>query len=323
MELLVVIAIIGVLIALLLPAVQQAREAARRMQCTNNLKQIGLALHNHHDTYKRFPPGGAQDQPPFGADAKDSTNWGSSWMVYILPFVEEGAIYDKWQFNGSSGVFNTNNRSVVSGNTMEKYCCPSSPLPDFCTQISTQASVNYVGVSGADNGLISGYTESRVIHAPRGGKMSASGLLYPNSKTRFADMADGTSNTLAVSEHSNFLTNSSGTKLDYRASQVWGWAIGVKSSDSPPDMTLNSDNRSMNMTTIRYTINKTKGWSDDESGTGVGNDGAANIPLNSTHPGGVSALLGDGSVRFIAETIPLDTLARLATRDDGQVIGDY
>ncbi|WP_218934589.1 DUF1559 domain-containing protein [Rosistilla ulvae] len=322
-ELLVVIAIIGILVGLLLPAVQAAREAARRMQCTNNLKQIGLALHNHHDTYKRFPPGGAQDQAPFGTDATATTNWGSNWLVYILPFVEGNTIYDQWQFYGSSGVFNNNNRAVVSGNKMEQYRCPSSPLPEFCANISTSAAVDYVGISGADNGLIPGYTESRTIHAPSGGKMSAGGLLYPNSKTRFADIVDGTSNCLAVSEHSNFLTSSSGAKLDYRTSQSWGWAIGVKSSDSPPNMTLNSDNRSFAMSTIRYPINKTRGWSNDRSGTGVGSDGAANIPLNSPHPGGVVALMGDGSIRFIAETITLDTLARLATRDDGQVIADY
>ncbi|MCC9607107.1 DUF1559 domain-containing protein [Blastopirellula sp. JC732] len=327
-ELLVVIAIIGVLIALLLPAVQQAREAARRMQCTNNLKQLGLGLHNHHDTYKRFPPGAAQDQQPFGTDATATTNWGSSWLVYMLPFVEQSALYDNWQFYGSSGVFNDNNMGMISGLKMEGYLCPSSPLPELCTSKDSSITVapwavNYVGIAGADNGLIPGYTETRISNTSRGGNQSAGGMLYHNSKTRFADMVDGSSNTMAVSEHSNYLTNNSGTKVDWRASMPWGWAIGCKSSDSPPTLTVNSDNRTFNMTTIRYAINKTTGWADDEANTGVGNDGGASIPLNSAHPGGVNALLGDGSVRFIAETTALDTLARLATRDDGQVIGEF
>src|SRR5213596_885846 len=87
-ELLVVIAIIAILIALLVPAVQKVREAAARTQCVNNLKQIGLACHSHHDALKRLPPGGANDQPPFGTQAGSSNNWGSSWMVYLLPYIE-------------------------------------------------------------------------------------------------------------------------------------------------------------------------------------------------------------------------------------------
>src|SRR5947209_18904122 len=96
-ELLVVIAIIGVLIGLLLPGVQKVRAAANRLKCQNNLKQLGLALHNHHDTRGRLPPGGANDQPPFGTDAPNSSHWGSSWMVYILPFIEQDSLYRKWQ----------------------------------------------------------------------------------------------------------------------------------------------------------------------------------------------------------------------------------
>lgn len=294
------------------------------MQCTNHLKQLGLALHNHHDTYNRFPPGGAQDQAPFGTDAAKTTNWGSSWLVYILPFVEENSIYDQWQFSGQSGVFNTSNNNVVKGLEMEKYRCPSSPLPGFSRSNSgNSASVTYVGISGAVNGIIPNYTESRITHNARGGMHSASGILYANSKTKFSDMTDGTTNTLAASEHGNWLVDTSNNKQDWRASQPWSWTIGCKSSDSPPSMTYNGDNRPFNVTSVRYNINRLTGWTDDENNLGVGNDGGANIPLNSTHPGGVNALLGDGSVRFIAETVPLEVLGRLATRDDGQVVGEY
>src|ERR1022692_907735 len=117
-ELLVVIAIIAILIALLVPAVQKVREAAARTQCINNLKNIGLALHGYHDSHKQLPPGCANDLPPFGGTTQ---GWGSSWMVYILPNIEQGALYANWQFSGNSGYQNAVNSAAVSNLTIAVY----------------------------------------------------------------------------------------------------------------------------------------------------------------------------------------------------------
>ncbi len=321
-ELLVVIAIIGVLVALLLPAVQAAREAARRSQCMNHQKQLGLALHNHHDIHNRLPPGGASDQPPFGTATSD---WGSSWLVYILPYMEQNTIYEKWQFNGSSGVFNNSNNAYVSMVQMKQYVCPSSPLPKWARSDTDKAAVNYVGISGANNGLIPGYTESRIDIVDAGGAVSAGGVLISNGQLNLASVTDGTSNVLMVSEHSDFMITQNGTQKDWRASQPWGWSIGCKDEKTPPDFNPASDNRPFNHTTIRYAINQKRNWPNAGDRAqckdiGVCDDVGANIPLNSPHPGGVTALYVDGSVHFLSQTTPLDMLARLATRDDGQVV---
>jgi prepilin-type N-terminal cleavage/methylation domain-containing protein/prepilin-type processing-associated H-X9-DG protein len=331
-ELLVVIAIIGILIGLLLPAVQKVREAANRLKCQNNLKQLGLALHNHHDTYGRLPPGGANDQPPFGTDAPNSTHWGSSWMVYILPFIEQDSVYRKWQFSGNSGAFNSNNNTVASGVLISTFNCPASPLPVMGAKNHPAIQIgNYVGISGAVH-TIPGFTETRYNVLPSAGEVSAGGVMIPDGQLTFASIADGTSNTMALSENSNFLKDTSGTMQDWRATQPWGWILGVKSPGVPPNFDNGGgDNREPGLITIRYTINYTPaaGWANDITGTGVGVGSytgdcvGANIPLNSTHPGGVNVVYADGSVRFVSSATPLNVLAILATRDDGQTIPDY
>ncbi|WP_439630344.1 DUF1559 domain-containing protein [Gemmata sp.] len=327
-ELLVVIAIIAILIGLLLPAVQKVREAAARMQCSNNLKQLGLAVHNYHDTVQRLPPGGAEDQPPFGTDTGASGGaWGSSWMVYILPGIEQNAIASKWQYSGSSGVFNANNNAAMAGATIKTFSCPSSPLKTGPSPSNSSACLaNYVGIAGAANGTIPGYTEARVNSLPSGGIVGGGGMLIPNGQVRFTGVADGLSNTILISEQSNFLKDTSGAKQDWRATQPWGFSLGVKSQGVPPNFTNTpgSDNRSPAMCTIRYTINQTPaaGWANDIAGTGVGisgNNTGANIPLNSTHTGGVNVVFGDGSVRFLNDSTTLAVLAAIATRDDGTV----
>jgi prepilin-type N-terminal cleavage/methylation domain-containing protein/prepilin-type processing-associated H-X9-DG protein len=336
-ELLVVIAIIAVLIGLLLPAVQKVREAAARAKCQNNLKQIGLALHGFQGDYQRLPPGGANDESPFGMDAPNSGHWGSSWMVYILPYIEQNAIASKWQFYSNSGAFNGNNNALVNGAIVPIWNCPSSPLPaapatnalnDNGVRIQTG---NYVGISGAING-IPNFTETRINNLPSAGIVSGGGVLIPNGTINILAITDGTSNVIAVSEQSNFLTDNNGMKQDWRATQPWGWILGVKSPGTPPNFdNYGGDNREPGLTTIRYPINYTPsgGWVNDIPNLGVGVGSytgdcvGANIPLNSTHTGAVNVVFCDGSVRVLNQSVTLTTLLMLATRDDGQVLPDF
>jgi prepilin-type N-terminal cleavage/methylation domain-containing protein/prepilin-type processing-associated H-X9-DG protein len=331
-ELLVVIAIIAILVALLVPAVQKVRAAAARTQCLNNLKQIGLAFHNHHDALKRLPPGGANDEPPFGTDAPNSGHWGSSWMVYILPYIDQGPLYQQWVFSGQSGAFNANNNAAASGVEIATYFCPASPLPHFRATnqgASVAALANYSGISGATDGLIPGFKENRINVLPCGGIVSGGGVMIPNGQLTMVQISDGTSNTIAVSEHSDFIEDNKSSRMDWRPTQPWGWFLGVKSPGLCPNFDNGGgDNREPGLTTIRYQIEFTPvgGWVNDVTNTGVGIGGftanctGANIPLNSTHSGGVNVLFCDGTVRFLASSTALSVLAQLATRDDGGTV---
>jgi prepilin-type N-terminal cleavage/methylation domain-containing protein/prepilin-type processing-associated H-X9-DG protein len=328
-ELLVVIAIIAILVGMLLPAVQKVRESASRAQCQNNLKQIGVACHAHLDAQGYFPPGGANDQPPFGTGTPNSNNWGSSWMVYILPHMDNEVIFKGWQFQGNSGYANANNNAIANNVKFNSYFCPSSPLPYFkaTNQGNANASLaNYVGISGAINGLIPGVTEDRINTLPCGGIISGGGVMIPNGMLTPAKITDGVTSTVMFSEHSNWIIDNTGVKRDWRATQPWGWYLGVKSPGVPPNFDNNGgDNRQPGMTTIRYPINHTVagGFPNDVTNTGIGIGGytanctGANIPLNSTHQTGVNALFCDGSVRFLSNSTTLALLAQMATRDDG------
>src|SRR5262245_45130633 len=130
-ELLVVIAIIAVLIGLLLPAVQKVRAAAGRAACQNNLKQMGLALHNFHDNVYRFPPGAAYDRKPFGTTNFTAYQFGSSWMMYLLPYIEQTALGSKYKFENGSGRNNPDNQNLMRGQVIPTFLCKSSPLPLF------------------------------------------------------------------------------------------------------------------------------------------------------------------------------------------------
>ncbi len=330
-ELLVVITIIGILIALLLPAVQAAREAARRAQCTNNLKQLGLGLHNHYEAYQRFPPGAASDSKPFGIG---SGGYGSSWMVRILAYIEHQDLYEQWQFKTNSGVFNANNMTAINNLIVSAYACPSSPMKtQWCPQsgavtstgtpATNRMAVHYMGISGAISGLIPGFTDtSRQVQVNRSGLVGFGGLMIVNGQLRFADLTDGSSNVMAISEDGDYLVSVNGTKNDWRACMGWGWAIGANSTATPPAF---SGDAVWNLSTVRYPINKKTDWVNGGSCStlGVCGDCPNNVPINSAHPGGANILLGDGAVRFVSQTVPLDVIARLATRDDGQPVDSF
>lgn len=311
-ELLVVIAIIAVLIALLLPAVQQAREAARRTQCKNNLKQIGLAIHNYHDTYNRFPGIGLQ------------VGWGHNWTVSILPYADQAPLYNMWVFTGTDtgwrgdGVGGPNNANY-DNKQIPWMICPSSPLPVFLTRFPNPVlpAAGYMAVTGAaPNGLYQPASGSTWWPSSgNNGIYSNSGLIVQEACKQMRDCTDGLSNTILIGEQSNFTFDPTGVnKADARAGATWGWAMGSNSGWA-------AGPGGGGATTIRYAPNAKV----------LGTDGCIattenqriNTPLNSAHTGGVQLLMGDGAVKFISENINMATLTYLAARDDGQVVGDY
>jgi len=316
-ELLVVIAIISMLIALLLPAVQQAREAARRTNCQNNMKQLGLALHNYHDVHNALPIGSAYQ-------------FSSTWLVAILPYIEESALYSKWSYvETRSGQPNNAPQAVkdaFSNHIIRAYVCPSTPLelmsrPEVTPQWSAS---NYFGISGAPTTAdpVSSDQGKRCIQG-KYGYVCSNGSLFANRSVRFTEITDGLSNAIVVGEQSDFNLDAQGGVVDLRHSRRWGFAMGAASRGYPGTSnwaTATAENDVHNVTSLRYAVNfktrTTDAGGNVEYGTNTG--------VQSAHPGGAYVLRADGGVRFLSENIHLENVFfRLAARDDGQVIGDY
>jgi len=313
-ELLVVIAIIAVLIALLLPAVQQAREAARRSQCKNNLKQIGLALHNYHDTFTVLPMGNTTNIPRGG-------NWGQSWWVGILPYIDQAPMYMGWDHNNAgsagSGYNHGPNMALVAGKTIPVAKCPSSPLSpyDFTPHNGPNPGpcvAHYTGISGAVNDTAAGRTVGWTC-----GQYSNGGVLYFDSKIRMSDVTDGTSNTIFVGEQSDWCIE---TATGQQRIAIAAWPHGMFMGSPGGD-------RSFNTVTLRYR----PGYKQAEGGhnmhacstTGVCGNSGVNNPIQAAHVGGAHVLMGDGTVRFVSENMNTVTWFNLGKRDDGQVIGEF
>lgn len=323
-ELLVVIAIIAILIALLVPAVQKVREAAARTQCTNNLKQIGLALHGFHDNYKKLPE---------GSSGGGSATYTNTWLLRILPFLEQSALGNQWVASNGSGYLGSGtagsatNRPNFDKAVVQTYICPASPLSatcnprtDFVTVPERYGTSSYIGIAGANragaaNCVAGGY-----------GTSCSNGTLIPNKGLKFAEITDGTSNTMIVGEQSDWfidsaglytsipgVARSTGNKIDFRSSGLYGMQMGCCCAGDPgsnPGAWANAD--CYNLTTVRYQI----GTSTLNSGGGGNFYYGNNTSLLSVH-GGAMGLMVDGSVRFLSSGTALDTLQLLSMRDDG------
>ena len=294
-ELLVVIAIIAILVALLLPAVQQAREAARRSSCKNNLKQIGLALHNYHDTHNTFPPGGIHS----GTGANQI-----GWTVFILPFIEQGPLYDIVDFNTSGFGNSTTN---VSRARVETYLCPSGTVLRAHDDANS-FTLHYLGNGGPKNFSTEtsvytcrhNSTAAECVTPPDAqpsdltahGGYSQHGIFSRNSQINLRDVLDGTSNTIAVFESSFTRTNSNQPAIHFRR-----WPRGSSGTASAAyKNVLHGPNTT--------TYNNSTNFND--------------VSMGSNHKGGCQVVMCDGSVKFVSDNVNLATLKATASRDGGE-----
>ncbi len=313
-ELLVVIAIIAVLIALLLPAVQQAREAARRSQCRNNLKQIGLALHNYHEIHRSFPFGWS--------------NFGQGWSAMILPQLEQGPLYDKflWQESGDGnwGSGNVNNKWV--GTLLPFYRCPSMAQEEHVSNsgIADRVPASYRGCASS----IAVYQNSAYGRPALKVPDDCDGILYGGSSIRFRDMTDGTSNTIAVGESytdlgfSGFNEGGNSETADYwyiGSPQIdpWSPANPIGGGGTEFSEFVGSTAGQINMIPTMKALQATN------RPLGTLSIDVAMLTFGSYHTGGAFFLMGDGSVRFISETVNANVYKALGSRNGSEPVGDF
>jgi len=297
-ELLVVIAIIGILIALLLPAVQSAREAARRLQCTNHLKQIGLALHNYHSAQGAFPPGGVSR--PGGTTTESG---GHSYLVMILPYMELDQVYGDIVINlGHDHSTNEWLRRIP----INHYICPSRgpegydrssnvfPPPAEGIQDNVWYFGHYIATMGAKGENEYNGTTYPLQGPLTAGGFSTTGILTRDSGTRISRIGDGSSNTTMVGEHS------------WKSNSYNPWPAGIGSSGGGQHATM--------LKNVYYPMHSV-GRDECTNDLTVCND----VSFGSLHPGGANFLFGDGSVHFLSENIELRIFKAVATANSGEV----
>ncbi|MEZ6089920.1 MAG: DUF1559 domain-containing protein [Pirellulaceae bacterium] len=341
-ELLVVIAIIGLLLGLLLPAVQAAREASRRMSCSNNIRQIGLAAQNYHAAFSRFPAGYVSFATNNGvAPASvhmDSTTWdaapGWSWAAGLLPFAEGNTIAD--QLTMEEPLWSSNNAPTIS-TTIPMFLCPSATGGDDAFVVRDELGgdliiggrtvlvgrSHYVASHGQEScwgecgsaltgivftNIYNSSTTTVVIDGDAG--RVADGPFYRNSKTRIADVTDGTTQTIFFGEHSSRLSE-----------KTW---VGVVPGAFTHPRLLSPQNGPDAAATLTLVHAGPSGGELDITGQPIIHP--VNFPtyhvgqMFSEHPGGGMVGLGDGSTRFISEFVDLYTWAELSSMDEGEVV---
>jgi prepilin-type N-terminal cleavage/methylation domain-containing protein/prepilin-type processing-associated H-X9-DG protein len=306
-ELLVVIAIIGVLIALLLPAVQAAREAARRTQCVNNLKQLGIAIHNFHDTQGQLPV----SSRPNGLTPLPRT----SGVTLLTNYIEQNSVYNAYNFSFTWGE-PVNSTAVQT--RISSLLCPSSPNPERLDGIPEATNWTPTVAAVSDYGpTIS--VDPRLVTA----KLvdgAGKGMLAKNEKVRLADVLDGLSNTIMYAETAGrpFLYRKGGRlagTLPTVRVNAGGWARAAN------DFSVDGASADGSVLPGPVAINATNG---EDFGSSTyphpyyGTEGSSEA--FAFHPGGANFLFGDGSVKFLKETIPIRIFAKLVTREGGEIV---
>jgi len=321
-ELLVVIAIIGVLVALLLPAVQAAREAARRTQCSNNLRQLSLGMHNLASATSNFPSLTKAYDPDLQAYA---------FWVELLPYIERGNLYDQLDLTEHPWLSRApKNKDFINGIALPEFTCPSSDLP-LIANIEKHGGADPGDPSWAQStrpqylALSGGVADDPALPQPRfdepenepccdccggtssSGTFSPRGILAPAGRTsKMSAVTDGLSNTALFGEASIFYIKNNGERW-----HMLGRGGVLFGSDATEHK---AGARYFPATTVRYAINTRSA-----DLPGVHENWGSNLPLASDHPGGVHIALGDGSGFFLGEDVELTVLKQLATKDDGVV----
>jgi prepilin-type N-terminal cleavage/methylation domain-containing protein/prepilin-type processing-associated H-X9-DG protein len=300
-ELLVVIAIIAVLIALLLPAVQAAREAARRIQCVNNLKQLGVAMQNYHDTNGSLPPG------------TYDCCWGT-WVPRVLPFMEGANLYNAYNLSSVTSYSSAQN-TTVTGSRLASMSCPSDSTDtpyagvtshnyavNWGTTSYYQTDLNGVAFLGAP------FTDIRTTGNTTNSKNNNNPWPNFGKVTGLASITDGTSNTIFAGEEVQ------GQGQDLRGFTWWSDAAGFTTYLGPnsksPDIIYNAS----------YCQNNLSSNPPCAGPEGAPTSNPKMMASRSRHPGGVNVMLGDGSVKFIKDSISVKTLRNLVTLSGGEVV---
>jgi len=306
-ELLVVIAIIAVLIAMLLPAVQKVREAANRTSCLNNLKQIALATHTYHDTFKKFPTGGHLSDFVGDRPTKGTTLW-----IQLLRSFEQDNLQNKWDdYDNRNNV--AGGRNATQAQVIKILLCPSDRLADPVSEFTGIGTASWswgfyaLSSYGGNAGKRSVFTGG----PPNFPRMTRDGIFFINSNVNFADIADGTSNTFLFGERYH-----RDPEYDLQHNVVWPgsssmaqwgrWGY-VANAGAVGNVTLHTP------VPINYRVPPGGDFSTVENRA---------CAFGSGHLGGANFAFADGSVRFLSDSTPLPTLQALSTRRGGEVVSD-